>query len=307
MEVVLRLRCGRHHCPRDVYRDDKCRCPGAALYFRALVVEHLFLSILTVVLFQSIYSDFHSFLYLVRQRAALIDTMRSTFAVALGGAVGLASAYPQPQRRAVASFPAGQSWDIVLNSADVNLNDLASTEAASATAIDIDLFDNEASTISTLKSQNKQVICYFSAGSREDWRDDAGKFSSSDYGQELDGWAGENWVNVKSDNVRSIMKERIKLAATKGCTAVDPDNVDGFVSTLRIYHSRGPWLRSPGQRPRWFWLRQERLRRLCQVPCFGGCLQWARHGPQKRLGSHPRRYRRHPVRSKRAVPRVQRM
>ncbi|OAG10561.1 uncharacterized protein CC84DRAFT_1161482 [Paraphaeosphaeria sporulosa] len=154
--------------------------------------------------------------------------MLPALAVALGGSVGLAAGHPHPQRREVAAFPAGASWDIILNKGSTNLDDLASTASAEVTAIDIDLFDNEASTISALKDQNKQVICYFSAGSREDWREDANKFNADDYGQGLEGWAGENWVNVKSDNVRAIMKTRIELAAQKGCTAVDPDNVDGF-------------------------------------------------------------------------------
>ncbi|KAJ4357569.1 uncharacterized protein N0V89_002145 [Didymosphaeria variabile] len=154
--------------------------------------------------------------------------MLPALAVALGGSVSLAAGHPHPQRRDVASFPAGTSWDIILNKGDTNLDDLAGTESAGVTAIDIDLFDNEASTISALKNQDKQVICYFSAGSREDWREDADQFKSDDYGQGLDGWEGENWVNVQSENVRSIMKTRIELAAQKGCTAVDPDNVDGF-------------------------------------------------------------------------------
>ncbi|KAF1974329.1 hypothetical protein BU23DRAFT_505299 [Bimuria novae-zelandiae CBS 107.79] len=154
--------------------------------------------------------------------------MRSALAIALSGSVSLAASHPQAQRREVASFPAGQSWDILLNKGNIDLSNLGSTESANVAVIDIDLFDNDASIIKSLKDQNKQVICYFSAGSREDWREDADKFTASDYGQGLEGWEGENWVNVKSANVRSIMKERIKLAATKGCNAVDPDNVDGF-------------------------------------------------------------------------------
>jgi len=151
-------------------------------------------------------------------------------AIALAGAVGLTAAHPfRASRRAVASFPAGSSWEIVLNKGDINLSELSGTASSSVSAIDIDLFDNDEQTISSLKSQNKQVICYFSGGSREEWREDSSKFGSSDYGQGLEGWAGENWVDVKSQNVRDIMKARIKKAAEKGCVAVDPDNVDGYV------------------------------------------------------------------------------
>ncbi|PVI06596.1 glycoside hydrolase family 114 protein, partial [Periconia macrospinosa] len=94
--------------------------------------------------------------------------------------------------------------------------------------IDIDLFDTDATSIADYKSTGKKVICYFSAGTREDWRDDKGSFQSSDYGKEMDEWPGENWVKVTSDNVKAIMKKRIALAKEKGCDAIDPDNVDGF-------------------------------------------------------------------------------
>lgn len=77
----------------------------------------------------------------------------------------------------------------------------------------------------------KKVICYFSAGSREDWRADAKNYATSDYGAPLDPeWEGENWVDVKSTNVRAIVEQRIQRAAEAGCHAVDPDNVDGYVS-----------------------------------------------------------------------------
>jgi hypothetical protein len=99
---------------------------------------------------------------------------------------------------------------------------------------DIDLFDTSAESIKKLKT-NKKVICYFSAGSREDWRPDASDFDAADYRNPVEGgpqgdWPGEHWLDVKSDNVKKIMKSRIELAKTKGCHAVDPDNVDGFVS-----------------------------------------------------------------------------
>lgn len=96
---------------------------------------------------------------------------------------------------------------------------------------DIDLFDNPESTIKALHEEGKKVICYFSAGSYEDWRDDAKDFDKDDLGKPLDGWKGERWLRLGSDNVRDIMKDRIKYAADKGCDAIDPDNVDGYVSS----------------------------------------------------------------------------
>lgn len=49
-------------------------------------------------------------------------------------------------------------------------------------------------------------------------------------GNPLDGWPNEKWLNINSANVRSIMTKRIQLASSMGCDAVDPDNVDGYVS-----------------------------------------------------------------------------
>jgi hypothetical protein len=160
--------------------------------------------------------------------------MHSYIALALLGATGLVTSIPLSLHpRAVTNFPAGISWDILLMKSEHRGN-VHVAASANVEVIDVDLFDTDAATIADLK-QDKKVICYFSAGSREDWRPDVSDFQSGDYGQPLDGWQGENWLNIKSDNVLSIMKNRIKQAAEKGCHAIDPDNVDGYVcSPLRL-------------------------------------------------------------------------
>jgi len=63
---------------------------------------------------------------------------------------------------------------------------------------DIDLFEAPIETIDALKAAGRAVICYFSAGSREDWRPDADAFPAEDIGSALVGWEGENWVDVTS-------------------------------------------------------------------------------------------------------------
>jgi hypothetical protein len=93
---------------------------------------------------------------------------------------------------------------------------------------DIDLFDNNATMISALQKEGRRVICYFSAGSYENWRQDKDKFDSSDLGNNLDGWPGEKWINVSSTSIRNIMVSRLDTAQQKGCDGVDPDNVDGY-------------------------------------------------------------------------------
>lgn len=95
---------------------------------------------------------------------------------------------------------------------------------------DIDLFDTSADTITGLQSEGKKVICYFSAGSYEEWREDAGDFASDDLGANLDEWEGERWLDIRSNNVRTVMLERLDLAQSKGCDGVEPDNVDGYAN-----------------------------------------------------------------------------
>jgi hypothetical protein len=116
---------------------------------------------------------------------------------------------------------AGTTWDYQLTGT-INLDSI------NVDVWDIDLFDASASLIDKIHAKGKHVICYFSAGSFEDWRPDASKFQASDKGRALDGWDGENWLQTKSSNVRKIMLARLDLAVQKKCDAVEPDNVDSY-------------------------------------------------------------------------------
>ncbi len=99
-----------------------------------------------------------------------------------------------------------------------------------ATIYDVDLLDTPASRIAQLQAAGHRVICYFSAGSFEQWRDDAGRFQAAVLGNPLDGWAGERWLDIRADKVRAIMLSRLDLAREKGCDGVEPDNVDGYLN-----------------------------------------------------------------------------
>lgn len=95
---------------------------------------------------------------------------------------------------------------------------------------DIDLFDTPKEEITKLHTVGKKVICYFSAGSYENWREDKDKFPKEALGKELDGWEGERWLDIRNKKVWEIMKSRIALAKEKGCDGVEPDNVDAYVN-----------------------------------------------------------------------------
>lgn len=124
----------------------------------------------------------------------------------------------------------GASWQIILKYPIVLPDDGAKSLEPDVDIWDLDLYDNNATTFKSINDAGKKVICYFSAGSYEDWRSDAGEFEDADKGKNLDGWEGEKWLNLSSPNVHKIMKERIKLASEKGCDAIDPDNVDGYAN-----------------------------------------------------------------------------
>lgn len=93
---------------------------------------------------------------------------------------------------------------------------------------DIDLFDVSPESISLLQTSGKKVICYFSAGSWEDWRDDAGAFPESTLGNTLDGWPNEKWLDIRSNDIKSTMSKRLDVAVAKGCDGVEPDNMDAY-------------------------------------------------------------------------------
>ncbi len=97
-----------------------------------------------------------------------------------------------------------------------------------ANVYDIDLFDSTAAQIGFLKKSNRKVVCYFSAGSGENWRPDFSNFLPKDMGKPLQGWQGENWLDIRSSTVRRVMRVRMDLAVRKGCDGIDPDNVDGY-------------------------------------------------------------------------------
>jgi endo-alpha-1,4-polygalactosaminidase (GH114 family) len=116
---------------------------------------------------------------------------------------------------------AGTTWNYELLNPVDNIS-------ADAEVWDIDLFNNDDNAIASLQAAGKKALCYFSAGSYENWRPDKGDFQDSDLGNDLDGWEGERWLNTKSKNVRKIMQSRLDMAVKKKCDGVEPDNVDAY-------------------------------------------------------------------------------
>ena len=88
-----------------------------------------------------------------------------------------------------------------------------------------------AAEIKQQKAQGKKVVCYISAGTIENWRDDAKQaMSTVALGNKYKGWGGtEQWVNVLQwETAKPIMSKRISEAASKGCDAIEVDNIDCY-------------------------------------------------------------------------------
>ncbi|SHI26858.1 hypothetical protein VA7868_03114 [Vibrio aerogenes CECT 7868] len=129
----------------------------------------------------------------------------------------------------------GTSWHIQLQ----NLDQL-SIDAA-IPVYEVDLFDGAAgsnSVIDRLKQQNKKVICYFSAGTKEDWRDDASQLTDDALIPDgaLQDRPGETWLNIGDQTaleniIQPVIIARLDLARDAGCDAVDPDNIDAYTNT----------------------------------------------------------------------------
>jgi hypothetical protein len=109
----------------------------------------------------------------------------------------------------------------------IQLSVAPKTITTSAAVVDVDLFDIDPATVAASKRQGKKTVCYFSAGSWENWRPDAAKFPAKVKGKAYDGWAGERWLDIRRwDVLGPIMIARIDLCKRKGFDAVDPDNVE---------------------------------------------------------------------------------
>ncbi|KAI1349787.1 glycoside hydrolase superfamily [Xylaria sp. FL0043] len=117
----------------------------------------------------------------------------------------------------------GTTWDYPLGFSLTTSNANKST-----TFYPVDLENTSADTIAALQGAGHTIVCYFSAGSVEDYRSDADEFPASAVGNTLDGWPDEKWLDVRDATVRSIMAKRIALAKTKGCVGVDADNIDAY-------------------------------------------------------------------------------
>lgn len=147
--------------------------------------------------------------------------MSPTQPVPSGGATGpLPAAPPTPGHWQPAK---GMSWQWQLDGEPIDTS-------VDAQVYDVDLFETPADTVRQLHDQGRKVICYFSAGSWEPYRPDAGDYPESVKGGAIEGWPDERWLDIRQlDVLRPLIAARLDLCAAKGADGAEPDWMDSYV------------------------------------------------------------------------------
>jgi len=121
-------------------------------------------------------------------------------------------------------LPQAASWQIQYTGEELDTS-------LNVDVFNLDLFDTPSATFETLRSRGVFVMCYFSAGSYEDWRPDASSFPDEVLGKDMEGWPGEKWLDIRRiDLLAPIIEARLELALERQCDGVDPDNINGYTN-----------------------------------------------------------------------------
>ncbi|GAA3449143.1 endo alpha-1,4 polygalactosaminidase [Dactylosporangium matsuzakiense] len=149
--------------------------------------------------------------------------MRRLLACVLATAAVLLAAAPADAAAGWWRPAVGLSWQMQFSGKlDTSVN---------AQVYDIDGADSAGTQVAALHKAGRKVVCYVDAGSYEDWRADAAKFPAAVRGKALDGWPGEQWLDVRNWTVlQPILSARFSDCKAKGFDAVDPDNMDGYAN-----------------------------------------------------------------------------
>ena len=96
---------------------------------------------------------------------------------------------------------------------------------------DVDGFTATAAVIARLHAQGRKVVCYINVGAWEDWRPDAKDFPPEILGKAWSAtkFTDEKWLDIRRiDLLSPILGARFDMAKSKGCDAIEPDNIDGY-------------------------------------------------------------------------------
>lgn len=114
-----------------------------------------------------------------------------------------------------------QTWQVQLSS--------GLDASVLADIYDVDGVDTPQRDLDTAKDRGAHLVCYVNGGAWEEWRADAAQFPRDILGNDMEGWQGEKWLDIRDlDSLLPIMAARVENCATRGFDAVDFDNVDGY-------------------------------------------------------------------------------
>lgn len=131
--------------------------------------------------------------------------------------------YPQCANGTIWTPEPGTTWYWFLGEGVTT----ALVDSNPAQVYDFDLFYTPTSVIEYIHRLNRTMICYIDTA-YEPNRPDSSQFTKEVIGKDMKGWPGQKWVDVRSDNVKEVMRNRLVLAWNKGCDAVEWDDVDSY-------------------------------------------------------------------------------
>jgi len=114
------------------------------------------------------------------------------------------------------------------------------------TTVDARVYISDISTptlvIRSLHNAGRIVICYFSAGTMENFRVDAPRFPADSLGTPLPNYPDERFVDVRHATVRAIMQDRLAEAARVECDGVHPSGLAAFGASTGFDFTRADQL-----------------------------------------------------------------
>ncbi|KAG4092348.1 glycoside hydrolase superfamily [Neocallimastix lanati (nom. inval.)] len=98
-----------------------------------------------------------------------------------------------------------------------------------AKVVDIDV-RKSVEKIQKLHKAGIKVICYFSGGTLEDFRDDINEYMKVKglVKEVYDDWPDERWLDFRVEGLKPLIKNRMKIAVSKNCDGIEVDNLDAY-------------------------------------------------------------------------------